>query len=447
MTRWHPTKNGKAKQSEANNSDKYWWICDKDHTFLKSKSAMRRFGCPVCKGKQALEGYNDLATTHPDLAREWDYQRNGDLAPTNVIATQSPRIHWKCAAGHEWEAILRNRTVLGTNCPYCSGRETTSGENDLNSLNPALAREWDPLKNGTLTPNQVKQKSSKRVWWKCSRGHSWQQSVAVRANGNGCPFCGGWYIIPGETDFATQRPDLVRQISPDQPWIDLSHEGIGSEVTILWICEQAHHYKAQIKNRVKGSSCPYCAGKALFKGLNDLQTRAPDAERYWDYERNAPLTPADVIAGSGKKYWWKCPEGHRYEQTSLNFFHGRRCATCAESGFDPLKPAILYLLQNEFLEAGKLGITNAGTTRLASFKSKGWLVFKTFEFTLGSEALALEVVLKKWLREEMGIPAFLSKGDMDRLGGHTETFSKSAIELEKVAAQIEELLAFCDRRR
>jgi hypothetical protein len=149
-----------------------------------------------------------------------------------------------------------------------------------------------------------------------------------------------------------------------------------------------------------------------------------------------------VIAGSGKKYWWECPEGHKYEQTSLSFFHGRRCATCAETGFNPLKPAILYLLQNESLEACKLGITNTGTTRLASFKSKGWRVFKTFEFTVGSDALALEGVLKKWLREEMGIPVFLTKGDMDRLGGHTETFSESAIAIEKVVAQVEKVLAF-----
>ena len=209
--------------ADANKSDKYWWICDRGHVFLKSKSTMRRFGCPVCTGKQALEGYNDLLTTHPALVREWDFEKNVHLTPTSVVATQSPRIHWKCAAGHEWEAILRNRTVLGTNCPYCSGRAATPGNNDLLSVNPKLAKEWDQLKNGALTPDRVKAKSSKLVWWKCSRGHSWEQRVAVRTRGNGCPYCGGWNIIPGETDIATQRPDLMSQISQNQPLVDLTY--------------------------------------------------------------------------------------------------------------------------------------------------------------------------------------------------------------------------------
>jgi hypothetical protein len=75
MTSWHPTKNEKVQQSESNNSEKYWWLCDNGHAFLKSKSTMRRYGCPVCKGKQALAGYNDLGTTHPNLARERDNEK------------------------------------------------------------------------------------------------------------------------------------------------------------------------------------------------------------------------------------------------------------------------------------------------------------------------------------------------------------------------------------
>lgn len=32
-----------------------------------------------------IEGFNDLATTHPELTKEWDYEKNGKLTPLNVV--------------------------------------------------------------------------------------------------------------------------------------------------------------------------------------------------------------------------------------------------------------------------------------------------------------------------------------------------------------------------
>lgn len=29
-------------------------------------------------------GINDLATVNPELAKDWDYEKNGDLKPTDV---------------------------------------------------------------------------------------------------------------------------------------------------------------------------------------------------------------------------------------------------------------------------------------------------------------------------------------------------------------------------
>ena len=65
------------------------------------------------------------------------------------------------------------------------------GENDLLTLNPTLAKEWNFEKNGTLTPDQVTAKSHKKVWWKCGKGHEWEAIVVNRTRGLGCPFCAG----------------------------------------------------------------------------------------------------------------------------------------------------------------------------------------------------------------------------------------------------------------
>jgi hypothetical protein len=76
----------------------------------------------------------------------------------------------------------------GNGCPYCSNKKVND-ENSLGTLNPKLSRQWHPTKNGYLQPNDVTEKSGKRVWWKCNRGHEWKSTIAHRSNGRCCPKC------------------------------------------------------------------------------------------------------------------------------------------------------------------------------------------------------------------------------------------------------------------
>jgi hypothetical protein len=62
-------------------------------------------------------------------------------------------------------------------------------DNCLQTVNPELAKQWHPTKNGGLTPNDVTKGSNKKVWWYCENGHEWEASIANRTKGNGCPNC------------------------------------------------------------------------------------------------------------------------------------------------------------------------------------------------------------------------------------------------------------------
>ena len=73
------------------------------------------------------------------------------------------------------------------------------GVNDLLTVNPELAKEWDSEKNGSLTPQDVKPKSNKKVWWICELHHSWQAAVSERFDGSGCPYC--------QAEFKTSFPE------------------------------------------------------------------------------------------------------------------------------------------------------------------------------------------------------------------------------------------------
>ena len=83
---------------------------------------------------------HNLRTTHPKIARERNKERNGDLKPTDVIASSNKRVWWKCKEGHEWSDFIVNRAPKGKadpGCPYCSGRKVLAGYNDLAASIPS----------------------------------------------------------------------------------------------------------------------------------------------------------------------------------------------------------------------------------------------------------------------------------------------------------------------
>ena len=127
-----------------------------------------------------------------------------DLKPEDFMPNSNKKVWWKCSKGHEWQAIIQDRNK-GTGCPYCSGRYAIKGVNDLQTVNPTLANEWNYEKNNGLTPADVMPNSDKKVWWKCKNGHEWQAMIGNRHRGNGCPYCSGRYAIKDENDLQKSK--------------------------------------------------------------------------------------------------------------------------------------------------------------------------------------------------------------------------------------------------
>ena len=59
-----------------------------------------------------------------------------------------------------------------------------------------------------------------------------------------------------------------------------------------------------------GTGCPYCAGKRVIPGENDLASLYPEVAAQWHPTLNGTLTPDQVTAGSHRTAWWECPSGH-----------------------------------------------------------------------------------------------------------------------------------------
>jgi outer membrane protein W/very-short-patch-repair endonuclease len=169
---------------------KVWWICDKGHEWKAVIGTRARTnqpsGCPYCSG-QKIGSDNNLAVLNPTLAKQWHPTKNGKLYPNMVAPSGKDKVWWVCGKGHEWEAVVNYRQKRG--CPYCAGRRVCS-DNNLAVLNPTLAKQWHPTKNGKLYPNMVTTGSNKKVWWVCDRGHEWED-VIVNRKKRGCPYCAG----------------------------------------------------------------------------------------------------------------------------------------------------------------------------------------------------------------------------------------------------------------
>ena len=93
VAQWHPTKNNGKRPEEVfvSSHERIWWICEFGHEWNASvRSRSAGTGCPVCKRRLLLRGENDLATTHPTLAREWHPTKNGKQKPSDVLAGTEP---------------------------------------------------------------------------------------------------------------------------------------------------------------------------------------------------------------------------------------------------------------------------------------------------------------------------------------------------------------------
>ena len=281
---------------------------------------------------------NSLALKYPDIAKEWNYDKNGRLTPSMFSYSSNKKIWWLCSKGHEWQDTISHRSG-NRGCPYCSGRRIIKGENDLATTHSELVREWDYEKNIVLSPNDVSFGSQKKVWWRCLQGHEWEAEICSRAiNNTGCPVCSGKKTLTGYNDLSTVNPNLAKEWDYDknQPLIPTQVSAC-SHKKAWWKCSACGStWAAVIKNRNNGSGCPYCSGKKVLVGINDLATVNPELAKEWNYEKNDALTPKDVSLGSKRKVWWKCKQDHEWEADICSRSRGNGCPFCSNVAPKPV---------------------------------------------------------------------------------------------------------------
>lgn len=165
MEFWDFDKNSLSPYEVGPGSNFYaFWICKNGHSFKTMVYSMansrKGMNCPICSNYIVKEGFNDLATTHPHLISEWDFDKN-ELKPTEVHAgMQKNKFWWKCSKGHSWQATIQRRASRGDGCPICSNKKILAGYNDTVTLYPDFGKYWNYEKNVGLSPLEFKSLNS-----------------------------------------------------------------------------------------------------------------------------------------------------------------------------------------------------------------------------------------------------------------------------------------------
>jgi len=334
MREWDRNLNGDLDPATVppGSSRRVWWRCTRDPAHVWQAPVDRRVsrvtGCPFCTGTR-VTAQTSLAAACPAVAAEWDFERNGDRTPATVAAGSKAAAWWSCPAGHRWQGQIAGRTSHNSPCPFCSGRRATPATS-LAAADPTLAAEWDPDRNGDLTPAGVRPFSSQFAWWRCPVGHSWRTQIGQRSRRHtGCPACAS-HRNHGQLLIST-RPDLAAQ------WSELLNGGgpgtltTGSKLKAWWRCptDSTHLWLAGVVTRDRGQTgCPYCAHKRPTPATC-LAAVAPQLLGDWHPDRNGALSPTEVLPGSNTPLWWRCRYGHEWAAAPVTRLAGRGCPDCA----------------------------------------------------------------------------------------------------------------------
>ena len=348
---WDPSKIGPGSKK------KLGWKCKEGHKWKAIVYSRKNGnGCPVCAGKKIVVGFNDLATLNPKLASEafgWD--------PKKVTVGNGNSKEWKCINSHKWKAPVSRRS-LGAGCPYCAGQKVQVGFNDLASVNPKLAAEafgWDP-KSTTISSDRIEKwkcplghiylsavksrtkgtqcavcsghkvqvgfndlvttdpmvakeafgwdpktvtrgSRSKKLSWKCPKGHIYETTPSERTRkdgkNTGCGVCASKVVLIGYNDLASTYPEIAAQANDWDPKTITFASGKMKS----WKCQEGHTWNAIVSSR-RISGCPTCAAHG-FDPNKDSYLYFLDHKRWQMFQIGITNFPDQRLSKHGKLGW------------------------------------------------------------------------------------------------------------------------------------------------
>jgi RNase P subunit RPR2 len=286
-----------------------WWKCEKGHSFEQSimnYSRQGRFECPVCTNKILVKGENDLESQYPDLASEFDIEKNGTTPDMILSSHTNAEIWWKCNEGHEFQRSVWYRVNQVNDCPVCNRSFIIKGVNDFQTAYPDVVKIWDYQKNGR-GPDTISDIDTRKYSFKCTLGHQYETQLSTAINHNfECLVCTNEIVKEGINSLLDTHEELAKEFSPKEERKPYEFNKNYS-YSIKWKCPTCNgEYRYPINKREFGDdSCPYCnKGRALL-GYNSLLDTDFELSKEWSPSNERG--PETYIKSTSTWVYWICP--------------------------------------------------------------------------------------------------------------------------------------------
>lgn len=328
---WHPTKNGDLTPDNVlcGSAKKVWWLGKCGHEYKQSiVNRINGGNCPYCSHQKLLVGFNDFATTNPELLDEWDYEKN-EVLPTEIGIGTHKKIWWKCPFGHSYQAYPSNRCgATHSGCPICDKENHTSFPEQalyyyvkkrypdaINSDKNTIGMELDiyiPSLKIAIEYDGGHWHKNNKFELKKNKACKENDILLMRIREEGLELYDDCYcVVRKDARSNDSLSEVIKKVLYD---IDKT-----SEIDV---------------NVDRDSSLIY-SSYILTRKSKNLKSFYPQLAKEWHPTKNGNLTPEMVAPVSNKKVWWICPNGHEYQSiigSRTNM--GSGCPICSRKMFD-----------------------------------------------------------------------------------------------------------------
>lgn len=336
---------------------------------------------------------------------------NADLKPLVPYVNSSTR--WTC------ECLKCGKTVHPRlisirqgrgGCEYCGG----SAKDPIDAV--------EVMRKAGLEP--LEPYKSAMVKWKCRHlicgKVVYPRYSDVNSGHNGCRSC------------AQMKAISWKRLNPEVAEMKMLENGFqplepfkGTSANWKSLCLKCNKVSSpRYSDASRGHGCIYCGGNKVDE---------EDAIALMLSVNLRPLAPYKSALSRWECACLKCGKTVYPKYASIQ--SGQLgCRYCATKGINMNNPSYIYLITNTLLNAHKVGMGNhkKRNDRLGRFLKDGWETYRVWETQTGGDAIDIEKEVFRVLRQEMNIPVFLSKEDMPRTEGHTETVEADRISLPQL---------------
>lgn len=312
---------------------KVWWKCSKCGYEWEAKIGNRTRlgrGCPCCANHKIVKGINDLATTNPELLKEWHPTKNTNISPCEVPAGSRKKVWWLCPNGHEYQASLLHRKH-GTKCPVCnSGRQTSFAEQCVffyvkqqfpDAINRYKAEWLENMEVDIFIPSLYTAIEYDGFAW-----HKHDKSLKREQKKYNLCHQHGIKLIRLREKFAPLGSDIADYQLGDNENL---YESKNLKNVIKDLITNLTFFNNRIDINIERDRVKIQEAYLKAEIKNSFGILYPQIAKEWDNVKNGTLSPNMFKPHSGFKAWWICPVcKHSYQTTISHRAEGTGCPKC-----------------------------------------------------------------------------------------------------------------------